>query len=203
MTATFRKLSYEELERYGALARGEINAMKQAGVPASKLKPEREILAEFSLAKRWSLEAYLLRGTTVIIAGFNKRGTEPFGRYTNVYVVHTLLAERGKGQAVEAYRELMDVAASRGVRRLVTTAGSYGGWRTHRALGLPAWGLNSKGQIISDGPLRPEMEVPGRPPRATQDRPMTPEEQVRVLLDPRGPYRVNPVDLKGTWRQYA
>lgn len=203
MSGIFRKLDYDELDRYAALAKADVGQMKAAGVPADQLKPEREVLSEFSLAKRWSLEAYLLRESTAIIVGFNKRGTDPFGRYANVYVVHTRLAERGKGQAVEAYRAVMMLAAVRGAKRIVTTAGSYGGWRTHRALGLPAWGLNDKGQIITDGPVHPDLEVPGRPPRATQDQPMTPYEQVQVLIDPNGPYRVNPADLEGDWRKLA
>lgn len=199
----FRKLDYDELDRYAVLARAELNQMKAAGVPAAQLKPEREVLSEFSLATRWSLEAYLLRESTAIIVGFNKRADPTFGAYANVYVVHTRLAERGKGQAIEAYRAIMMLAATCGVRRIVTTAGSYGGWKVHRALGLPAWGLNAKGQIISDGPVHPELEVPGRPPRATQDIPMTPYEQVKVLIDPAGPYKVNPADLEGDWRKLA
>ena len=75
----FRKLDYDELDRYATLAKAELRQMKDAGVTAAQLKPEREVLSEFSLAKRWSLEAYLLRESTAIIVGFNKRADPVFG----------------------------------------------------------------------------------------------------------------------------
>lgn len=190
-------------------ARTDIADAIRAGAPSAGFADERSLLTEFRMHLFRGSQAFVLTVDgvphTLLIAGFHKRARPGWGRYVNVQVVHTHRALRGSGGATAAYRAFADYAARRGYARLVTTAGSFGGWRTHRALAWPAWGINRNGQIVTDTALPGTPEPPGIPPAclklAGPGRPLAPAEHAAILTDPHGAYRVPPGALPADYRR--
>ena len=172
-------------------------ALRLAGAPKATLRNESNTMSELSLAPHWNYNLFVYRGAAILSASLGKTEDPEWGRGVNVMVVHTKMHERGKGLAVDAYRSLLRWSEDNGYGHLVTTSGSYGGWRTHRRLGMTPWGVNGSGQMVFVAPLGGGS--PRRPPprarRMGARRPMTWREQVEALTDPDGPYRVRRQDL--------
>ena len=184
-------------KRWARAARQANAELRLAGAPKAMLSNESNTMSELSLAPHWNYNLFVYRDATILSASLGKTEDPEWGRSVNVMVVHTKVHERGKGLAVDAYRALFRWAEDNGYGHLVTTSGSYEGWRTHRRLGMTPWAVNGAGQIVFVAPVGGGS--PRRPPprarRMGARQPMTWSEQVEALTDPDGPYRVRRQDL--------
>jgi GNAT superfamily N-acetyltransferase len=202
------EVTADAAEQWAAASRDDINAAVAAGAPRAEFRAEREVLGEFGLVRRWNLRPLAVVDGDVVgmlIVGVNKRADPDWGRYVNVFVVHTGVRYRNRGYARAAYEHVADWARAEACSRLVTTAGSVGGWRTQRSLGWPAWGLNSRREIVTDADLTGNAPE-GVPPRAAKlphgtGRPMTRREHALALTDPDGPYAVSPALLPADYQE--
>lgn len=215
VTVEFKPVGAEAVERWARQARDDIATAVAAGAPSAGFAYERQLLNELRMYVFRGAEAFVSGAASgprcLIIAGFHRRSLRGWGRYVSVWAVHTRHHDRGRGAALTAYRALARHARLRGAARLITTAGSYGGWRTHRTLGWDAWGTNKHGEIVSDAALLPETPhdttaVRSRPvpPLSAKltgpGRPLTPPEHAAILTDPTGPYRVPATELPAPYR---
>lgn len=178
-------------------ARAQAKAAVAAGAPASLEKTDKSILSDLPLSVHWGYRLFVYNKGTLISASLGKSEDKEWGRGINVMIVHTLLDYRGQGLAKGAYEGVMAYGRKQGFGRITTTSGSYGGWRTHHALGLTAWGLNNQGQIVFEHPLTeaPRKSVPPRARKLGSRGPFSVEQQVKTLIDPAGPYKVDPSSL--------
>ncbi|MEW9530678.1 hypothetical protein [Microbispora sp. NPDC049125] len=202
-------MSGEEVKAYCVAALADIKYLVNQGAPAKAYKPEKDVLSQLPLQVYWKVPVFACLtgdGTQVgvIAASFNKRPVGEWGLYVNAYIVHTRLRHRGNGHAVAAYQAIAHRALDQGYSRITTTAATFGGWATHRALGWPAWGLNAQRQIVTDADLTgaaPE----GLPARCAKldgpGRPLTPTEHAKALTDPYGPYRLRREDLPPAYQE--
>jgi hypothetical protein len=185
-----------------------LNAAVEAGSSREAARAERKVVSELALHvfRRVPVFAFSEPGGEqlgVLAAAFAKRPLGEWGRYVNAYVVHTRMPCRGAGYATAAYRAVAEEGIQRGCARLTTTAGTLGGWRVHRALSWPAWGLNEARQIVTDADLtgRGPAGLPMRCAKLrTPGRPLTWAEHAAALADPLGPYRVDPASLPAEYR---
>lgn len=198
---TFQIVPEDRANAYAAAwqkkARSQVKVAVDAGAPASMEKIDKSVLSDLPLSVHWGYRLFVHDKGTLISASFGKSEDKEWGRGINVMIVHTLLDHRGQGKAKGAYEALMAYGRKKGYDRLTTTSGSYGGWRTHHALGLTAWGLNGEGQIVFEHPLdgQPRKSPPPRARKLGSRAPLSLADQVKVLIDPEGPYKVSPSSL--------
>lgn len=178
-------------------ARAQVKTAVEAGAPASLEKIDKSILSDLPLSVHWGYRLFVYNKGTLISASLGKSEDKEWGRGINVMIVHTLLDYRGQGLAKGAYEAVMSYGRKQGFGRVTTTSGSYGGWRTHHALGLTAWGLNAQKQIVFEHPLedRPRKSVPPRARKLGSRGPLSLADQVKALVDPEGAYKVSPSSL--------
>lgn len=205
------RLTFEQAAVYQAECNTDIARMIRNGAPAAAFRTERHLLSHLRLCDTWGFGVYACitadAGTVGVIAvGHNRRAKGEWGRYANVYVVHTRVRHRQHGHATAAYRLAADAARETGCSRLFTAAASYGGWRSQRALGWPAWGTNRAGEIVTDTDLTGDAPD-GVPPRCRDlngpGRPLTAAEHAALLTDPAGTYRIPPEALPAPYRETA
>jgi hypothetical protein len=198
-----------QVEAYQRAAVALLGLAREAGAPVAATRAERKVVQELSLHVFRQVPVYAVTDTVtgdpvgVLAASFTKRPVGEWGRYVNVYVVHTKMGSRGAGYATAAYQAIASAGTTAGCRRLTTTAGTVGGWRVHRAMRWPAWGLNDARQVVTDADLAGDAP-PGLPHRCAKlagpGRPLTPAEHAAALTDLSGPYRAHPGDLPDGYR---
>ena len=115
---------------------------------------------------------------------FNQRARDEWGKYINSYLVYTLPAYRKAGYATALQRFVESKAVSAGYSRTKSLIQTYAGFRFHLGLGHTFWGVNARGELRCDSPLKDVSGLRGIPDGAKEvpgAHPLTVPELIQVM----------------------
>ena len=196
----FIDMDYAGLQVFFKEARDYLKQTAQEEIPEythTMLVRERGFLTDMNLSFHYGgtvrglvADGHLVSVNTTRYSA--RKAKDAWGVYAFFFFAYTLPRYRFLGYATELNHLMEEKAREQGYSRMRSLIQSRGGFRLHRRFGHHIWGIAEQGELVVDTPLSNKVfpnTVPKRA-RAYSDRPtpLTDEELLPLLTDPRGPF---------------
>lgn len=199
-TVEFIDMDYAGLQVFFAEARGYLKQTAQEEIPEythTMLVRERGFLTDMNLSFHYggTVRGLVADGKLVSVNTTRysaRKSKDAWGVYAFFFFAYTLPRYRFLGYATELNHLMEEKAREQGYSRMRSLIQSRGGFRLHRRFKHHMWGIAEQGELVVDTPLSDKVfphTVPKRA-RAYTDRPtpLTDDELLPLLIDPRGPF---------------